>query len=153
MCRETLCDRFDGRCLRQHAYLHGGDVEIREHRIDLRPGEIGRDIVNGAYALRVLRGQGGDDGGAVNSECSECLEIRLDASAAARVRTGNGDGDRGHGEPRRESTPSTTARKSCAAASGSGASERADITATPSAPAAITSAALSALMPAMAQMG
>ena len=58
-----------------------------------------------------------------------------------------------HDRPRRASAPSTTPRKSCAAVPGSAASDSAEITATPSAPAAITSAALPAVMPAMAQIG
>ena len=64
-------------------------------------------------------------------------------------------GDRGHRPPSaRASAPSTT-RAQVARRLGRSrrASDSAEITATPSAPAAITSAALAASMPAMAQIG
>ena len=50
----------------------------------------------------------------------------------------------GHRRPRSASAASTTARNSRAAACGSGASDSAEITDTPSAPAPITAAALPA---------
>src|SRR5262245_23932061 len=150
---EALRHCFDGRGLRQHADFHRSNIEIGKHRIDLRPDKIGRDIVDGAHTPGVLGGQRRDDRSSIDAERRESLEIGLDARAAARIRTRNGNGDRGHGRSRRASAPSTTARKFCAATAGSGASESADITATPSAPAAMTSAALSELMPAMAQIG
>ena len=59
----------------------------------------------------------------------------------------------GHDAGRSASAASMTARSSRAAACGSGASDSAEITATPSAPAAIVAAALDASMPAMAQIG
>ena len=58
-----------------------------------------------------------------------------------------------HAAPRCASARSTMPRSSCAAAFGSGASDRAEITATPSAPAAITSAALEPSIPAIAAIG
>src|SRR5450830_103268 len=109
--------------------------------------------MNGGDAAGILRGQRRDYRGAIDAKRGEGLEIRLNAGAAARIRAGNGDGNRGHDRPRRASALSTTARRFCAAFPGSGASESAEITATPSAPAAITSAALLSLMPAMAQIG
>src|SRR5664279_2045071 len=77
----------------------------------------------------------------------------MNAGAAARIRAGYGDGNRGHGLPRRASAASTTARRLVAATVGSAAKDSAEITDTPSQPAAITSAALLSLMPAMAQIG
>ena len=85
---------------RQHADLHRADIEIGEHRVDLRGDEIGRHVEDGGDFLGVLRGQRGDDGGAIDAERGEGLEIGLDAGAAARIRAGDGDGDRGHARPR-----------------------------------------------------
>src|SRR6185369_9356921 len=83
----------------------------------------------------------------------ECLEVGLDARPAAGVRTRDGDSDRGHVPARLASAASTTRKMSSAAAVGLGASDSAEITDTPSAPASITGAALPALMPAMPQVG
>ena len=58
-----------------------------------------------------------------------------------------------HHVPRFASIPSTISRSPAAAAAGSGASDNAEMTATPSAPAAITAAALPASMPAMPHSG
>src|SRR6185312_14717039 len=104
--------------------------------------------------LRVLRGERGNDAGAVDAERGEGLQVGLDAGAARGIRAGNGQRDGGrHPCPRRFNASSTAARSSRAAATGSAASDSAEITATPSAPAAITSPALAAVMPAMAHTG
>ena len=81
--REAFGDGLDRRHLRQHADLDRVDVEIGEHRIDLRGDEIRRHVVNGGDALRVLRGQRGDHRGAIDAERAEGFEIGLDAGAAA----------------------------------------------------------------------
>ena len=67
------------------------------------------------------------------------------------VRARDGEGDRRHCLPFK--ARSTTPRSSRAAAVGSGASDSAEITATPSAPAAITAAAFAASIPAMPHVG
>ena len=128
-------------------------VEIGEHRVDLRGDEIRRHVVDAGDALGVLRGQRGDHRRAIDAERREGLQVGLDARAAAGIRTRDGDGDRGHLLARFASAASTTRSISRAAARGSGASDSAEITETPSAPASITGAALPALMPAMPQVG
>ena len=91
---EPGCHRLDHRRLREHADLHRPHVEIGEHRIDLRRDEIRRHVVDAGDALGVLRGQRGDDAGAIDAERGEGLQVGLDAGAAAGIRAGNGDGDR-----------------------------------------------------------
>src|SRR5262249_25956439 len=67
---------------------------------------------------------------------------------------GDGQRDRnGHHVPRLAKTASTISRSCRAAFSGLETSDKAEITATPSAPAAITSAALLASMPALPPPG
>jgi hypothetical protein len=61
------------------------DVEIGEHRVDLRVHELRRHVVDAGHALGVLRGQRGDDERAVDAERGEGLEVGLDAGAAARI--------------------------------------------------------------------
>src|SRR5262249_51768325 len=112
-----------------------------------------RNIVNGAHALRILRGQRRDDRSPIYAQCSESLEIRLNAGTATRVRPADGDGDRGHAWPRRVSAPSTTASKFCAALAGSGASETGNTPATPPAPGEMTRGASRELTPEMAKRG
>ena len=156
--REPRRHRLNGRRTEQHADLHRIDREIGKDGVDLGADETGRHVVDRVHALRILRGERGDDACPIHPERGEGLQVRLDAGAAARIRTGDGDGNRGHGLfgqdlPRRASAPSTAARNSCAAFAGSAARDSAEITATPSAPAAIVSPALLALMPEMAQIG
>ena len=62
-------------------------VKVGEHRIDLRGNEIRRHIVDTEHALGVLRGQRGDDGGAIDAERRERFQIRRDAGAAARIQS------------------------------------------------------------------
>ena len=68
--------------LRHHADLDRLDVEIAEHRVDLRGHEIRRHLMNAGDAFGVLRGERGDDGRAVDAEGGKRLQIRLDAGAA-----------------------------------------------------------------------
>ncbi len=152
MAREARRHRFDRRGARQHADLDGANRKIGEYRVHLRQDEVARHVADRRHALRVLRGQRGDDAGAIDAERREGFEIRLDAGAAARVGARDGERDRRH-DLRRSSAPSTTARSSRAAFPGSALRDSAEITATPSTPASTTAAALTALMPAMAQMG
>ena len=76
--------------------------------------------------------------GAVDAERGERLQVGLDAGAAAGIRAGDGDGDGGHRAPRSPAPASTIARSAPRRGRGSLGSEDAEITATPSAPAAIT---------------
>src|SRR5882757_5144589 len=92
--RPTSKPGFDGvdhRVLRNHADLHRLHVEIAEHRIDLRGHEVRGHLMNAGDALRVLRGERGDDGRAVDAEGGERLQVRLDAGAARGVRAGDGE--------------------------------------------------------------
>ena len=158
-------DRMDGGGLRQHADLH------RAHRRSENTASIWAATKSAGTSWiavtprRVLGGERGDHAGAVDAQRRERLEIALQAGAAAGVGARDGDGDRRHaarlmpasGPPhaacRLASAASTMARRSRAAACGSGASDSAEITAMPSAPAAMTESALLASMPAMAPIG
>src|SRR5438034_370391 len=146
-------DRFDDDALGDHPDLDRADIEIGKNRVHLRGDELRRHVVDRAHALGVLRRERGDDRGAVDAERRERLEISLDAGATARIRAGDGERDRRHHRLRCASARSTTPRRSRAAARGSSLRASAEITATPSAPAAIASPALLASMPAMAQSG
>ncbi len=139
--------------VRQHADLDRADIEIGEHRVDLRRDEIRRHVVDAGDALGVLRGQRRDHRRAIDAERGEGLQVGLDAGAAAGIRAGDGDGDRRSSRRlARRSARVDDARAGCAPPrSDRSASDSAEITATPSAPAAITSAALAAVMPAMPQ--
>ncbi len=92
--RQPRGDGVDGRKLRHHPDLDRVDVEIAENRIELRGHEIGGHLMDAADAARVLRGQGRDDGGAVDAERGKGLEVGLDAGAAGRIRAGDGERDR-----------------------------------------------------------
>src|SRR6516162_4483050 len=154
MAVEAGSDGVDRGRIAEHSDLDGTDGEVGEHRIDLRADEIGRHLMGGEHTGVVLRGEHGDNGSAIDAERGKRLEIRLDAGAAARIGAGDGECDRHrHQAPRFASVASTMPRKVRAAAAGSGASDSAEITATPSAPAAMTGAALPASMPAMPQTG
>ena len=72
-----------------HADLHRIDADIGKDRIDLAGDEVGRDQFDAADAPRVLGGQGGDDGHAVDAVRREGLQIGLDAGPAGGVRAGD----------------------------------------------------------------
>src|SRR5262249_3794114 len=160
-------NRFDDRALRHHSYLDRADIEIGKDGVHLRGDEVRWHVVDGAHPPRVLRRQRADDRGAIDAERRECFEISLDAGAAARIRAGDGQRDwcrvlylsacwpgiPCHPCPRCASASSTTPRSCRAAARGSSLSDSAEITATPSAPAAMTSPALRASIPAMPHSG
>ncbi len=86
-------DNVDRRRVGEHADLHRADIEIGEHRVDLRGDKVRRHIMDGEDALGVLRRQRGDDAGAIDAERGKGFQIRLDAGAAARIRAGDGQGD------------------------------------------------------------
>src|SRR5581483_9876685 len=151
---QTGGDRAGNRDVAEHADFHRRDPEIGKHRIHLRADKFRRYVVNGRDALGVLRRQRGDHRGAVNVERGEALDISLDTGAASGIGTGDAEGDwHRHHPPRLASAASTTWRNAREAAAGSGASDSAEITATPAAPAAITGPALAASIPAMPQTG
>ncbi len=79
-----------------HADLDRFDIEIGEHRIDLRSHEIRRHRMDTCNAERVLRRQRRNDRSAVDAKRRERLEISLDSRAAAGVGAGDGqcNGDR-----------------------------------------------------------
>ena len=69
-------------------------IEVLENGVDLGRYDIGRNLVNGTHAERVLGRDCGDGRGAVNAECGKRLEIGLDARTAARVGARNGQRSR-----------------------------------------------------------
>jgi hypothetical protein len=91
---ERSRDGLDGRPLRHHPDLDGIDVEIAEHRIDLRGHEFCRHVMDAGNTICVLRGQGRDRGGAIDAERRKRLQIGLDAGATRRIRAGDGERDR-----------------------------------------------------------
>ena len=82
---------------RQHADLHGRDVDVGEDGVDLGREERGRGHVDGRDAAGVLGRQRGQGRHAVAAERREGLEVGLDAGAAARVGACNGKDVGGHG--------------------------------------------------------
>ena len=73
----------DRRGIGEHADLHRADIKIGEHGIELRGDKIGGYVMNAEHALGVLRGERGDDGGAIDAERGKSLEIRLNPGATA----------------------------------------------------------------------
>ena len=80
--RQPCDDGINSRKLCHHPDFNGLHVEIAENRVNLRGHEIGGRQMNTGHAARVLRGEGRNDGGAVDTERSERLQVRLDAGAA-----------------------------------------------------------------------
>ena len=64
-------------------------------RQDLHRDHLRRQVMDGGHALRVLRGDGGDDVHAISAEGGPRLEVGLQTSRAAGV--GAGDGEEGEG--------------------------------------------------------
>src|SRR5262249_394915 len=138
----------------QQADLDRRNVKVGKHRIHLRSNKLRRHLMNAEDFNGVLRRERRHHTSAIDAERGEGLQICLDAGAAAGVRTGNGQRDRNtHHVSRFARTVSTIPLKLFAAAVGSGDRDSAEMTATPSAPAAITSPALPTWMPAMPQTG
>jgi hypothetical protein len=102
---EAAHDCFDSGAVGQHAGLDGADAQVVGERGHLRGDDGGGKLKDRLHALRVLRGDRRDDGGAVDAEGRERLEVGLDAGAARAVRAGNGQGNRRRrhrSAPRRE---------------------------------------------------
>ena len=104
-------------------------------------------------AVRVLRRDRGDHARPIHPQRRKGLQVGLDAGAAAGVGAGDGDRDGGH-RPRRSAAQNRRRRAVRARRfPDHGCIDSAEITATPSAPASITAAALLASMPAMPHTG
>ncbi len=78
----------------EHAGLGGGRGEFGKDCVELLANKLRSGGVDGADAARVLGGEAGDGGGAVDTELAEDLKVGLKAGAAAAVRAGDGEGDR-----------------------------------------------------------
>ena len=79
---QAVRDRSDDVRGCKHADLHRADVEIVEHRFDLRRDHLRRRGQERAHAKGVLRGQRGDRRRAVDADRGKSLEVGLDAGAA-----------------------------------------------------------------------
>src|SRR3984893_3905779 len=85
--REPFRDRRDDSGRGEHPDLDGGDIDVFENCVDLRPGKTRERDVHGSDPLRILRGQGGEDGHAVAAKRGKGLQIRRDARAPAWIKT------------------------------------------------------------------
>ncbi len=65
--------------------------------MDLPGDEVGGDGDDFMDAARVLDGEQGDDGLAIDAELVERLEVGLEAGSATGVGSGDGEGDGEHG--------------------------------------------------------
>ena len=72
-----------------HPDLHGVHADVLDHRPDLLDDRLGRQRVDRAHALGVLRGDRRDRGHAVRAAGGERLQVGLDAGAAAGVGAGD----------------------------------------------------------------
>ena len=89
MTLERIGDRIDHSLVGEHAQLDRADAKIIEAGIDLRAQESHGRHVHCRHAARVLGGECGNRGKAVQPMRSEGLEIGLNAGATARIGTGN----------------------------------------------------------------
>src|SRR5580700_1302894 len=92
---EGLRNGIDGASASEHADFHRADIEVAEHRIDLRADEVCRHVVDAENRFGVLRGQRRDYSRAINAKRRERFQIRRNAGAAARIEARDGDGDGG----------------------------------------------------------
>jgi hypothetical protein len=86
---ERIGDRIDHLLVGEHAQLDRADAKIIEAGIDLRAQESDGRHVHCRHAARVLGGECGNRGKAVQPMRSEGLEIGLNAGAAGGI--GSGD--------------------------------------------------------------
>ena len=98
MRRETVRDHFDRGRVGEHAGLESADRIDAEHRVELRGDEVRRHRMDRRDGRRVLRGERGEDGAAVEAVAVERAEVGLHARIAARV--GAGDGEAAGGDRR-----------------------------------------------------
>ena len=87
--RDRIGDSQDDRRRREHADFGGVNLEVGRHGIDLRDDHRRVDLRDRGDAERVLRGDRGNRGTAVDAVRGERLEVGLDAGAAARVAAGD----------------------------------------------------------------
>ncbi len=85
---------FNGRRIAQHAGFHGRDLEIAGNRCDLLGDEVRRHTHYAIDAAGVLRGECRENGGTVDFEGGERLQVSLNAGAAGRVGAGDRECDR-----------------------------------------------------------
>src|SRR5579884_2574683 len=148
MVTEAVGNRLDDRGAREHTRLGSVCTNILDHRVNLLCDQRRLDLLNAKHAPRVLRGDRGNHAGTIDPKRCERLQISLDTGTAARVRPRDRQCLRDpHVRRLRHlafNAASTAWRRRRAAAATSSAPSTAEITATPSAPAAITGSALSA---------
>jgi biotin transport system substrate-specific component len=82
-------DGFDDGGIGQHACLGRVYAEVRDNGFDLRGDQVSREGLESADTLCILRGDGRDRAGAVDSVRRKCLQVGLDAGASARIASCN----------------------------------------------------------------
>ena len=92
---QDIGDCGDGGGGTQHAGLDGAYGQVREHAEQLGPNHVGLYRRKRLHAQGILRGQGGNDAGAVNAVGDKGFQVRLDTRPTAAIRAGDGQGRRG----------------------------------------------------------
>ena len=69
-----------------HADFDCAHRQVGQDSVNLGGNEFRRNPMNGADAHRVLRGQRGNNRGAIDAKRGEGLQISLDAGSAGRIR-------------------------------------------------------------------
>ena len=87
-----LCDRSDGRGIRQHAGFHRRDGKILKHRVHLEGERMRINRQAGEHITGILGRDCGDNRTPPYAKDGECLEICLNPGSSAGVRTGNRTG-------------------------------------------------------------
>ena len=82
---QAFNDGVDRGSFAEHACLDRSYIEVREDGRHLAPDHVGRHGVHGLDAERVLRRDRGDDGGPVDAERREGLEVGLDSRSPRAV--------------------------------------------------------------------
>ena len=75
----------------EHAEFHGVDAHIGEKGVELLRDEGDGDGLHAGDAPGVLRGEGGDDAGAVGAEGGERLEVGEEAGSARGIDAGDAE--------------------------------------------------------------
>jgi hypothetical protein len=78
---------------RQHAQLHGIRRRVPQQAAELVENHVGKDRQNPVHLHRVLHGERADDALAVDSQCPEDLEIRLEPGPTGRIRARDAERD------------------------------------------------------------
>ena len=87
---QPAADGVDHGGVAEHADLDGVDADVVADGVQLRREERRRGDVDGAHALGVLGGQGGDGGHAVAAVRRDALQVGLDPGPAGGVGAGDG---------------------------------------------------------------